>query len=205
MKRLALILFVGITLLAAHQAAADKMNFAEIMAQPEIQNAFLETAKISPFVRARNCTTAQFTPSNNFVKLSQKNSVPLIVKQPIKWRGCGEERILNILMTMDFGKNLADTTSLAPGDTRASPTLQKDAGMSAMPMVIGSTGLKNCTSFYIDNTKFLNERGQPSKGTIGSGWDELWTISVCEKKVPVIMHFTLDARGTSFSAELKKP
>lgn len=206
MKRFALFLFVSAVLLYGHQAAAGKsISAAEIMSHPEIQNALLDTAKKSPFVRARKCTASQLTPSNNFVTLSPKGYVPLIVKQPIKWKGCGQERTLNILMAIDVKKMLSRTTSLAPGDTHASPTLQKDAGMAAMPMVVASTGLKDCKSFYIDNTKFLKQTGQPAKKALGSSWDERWTISVCERKVSVIMHFTPDATGTSFSAQLEKP
>jgi len=84
-----------------------------------------------------------------------------------------------------------------PGETIASPLLQRDAYRQAA--LVARLGLPpTCSaaeqqaSYKVSDTKVLS---RPQHGVIGSGWQELWIQSACNLDRSVKVTFTLTSDG----------
>ena len=112
--------------------------------------------------------------------------------------GCGNDTMLNFYFSAS-GDEKINTTIGLPGATIADPILQRDA-MTEAAAAAAKAEPKDCKSLIVVNTEFLGKVGEPLDGSKGPPWDELWTLSICEKKVQVTMHFIPDKTGTSIQA-----
>lgn len=90
-----------------------------------------------------------------------------------------------------------------PGTTRADPVLQKDGLMYAM-IAASLPEDKECKDMYVTNTEFLQISGPQLEGTKSPPWDELWTLSKCDKTAQVTMHFVPDKTGTTIRTSPKE-
>jgi hypothetical protein len=144
------------------------------------------------------CASANFVILNQFVLVKpmafDDSGLPTAGawKQSVAEKGCGQNRLLNVLLWLD---PKANSMPLLPGTTRTDPILQKDA----MPYAARAAQWpeKNCKTGYMENTEFLKETGDPLEGARGKPWDELWTLASCTKKAKVTLHFIPDKTGTT--------
>lgn len=75
-----------------------------------------------------------------------------------------------------------------PGATQASPQLQQDTMFSAFSYGL-RIATKNCFTIAITDTEI-------SKPREGNKWEEIWTLSVCERVGRLPIEFTQNPDGT---------
>ncbi len=192
------------------KAVADEQaDFLKLIENPAEQELVINAAKRSAVVLENPCAEAKFTLLNKFAtyKPLQFDSAGKVIagawKQSVSEKGCGQERLLNVLMYIDEKTKGLKAMSLLPGSTKANALLQKDAIMYAV--IAAECPEKNdCKNIYIADTKFLGLTGEALAGAKGKPWDELWTLSMCKKKAEVTMHFIPDSTGTTISTSLKE-
>lgn len=87
-----------------------------------------------------------------------------------------------------------------PGGSLGNTQLQYD---TLMPVyVIAKSKIPNCPRYSVTDTKVIKEPYElkTKNGAYVDGkWDELWTISACNKNIYVPIKFILDANGTTWS------
>jgi hypothetical protein len=116
--------------------------------------------------------------------------------------GCGNDTVLNLFfVALPDGK--IDVAAGLSGTTVADLLLQKDA-MSTALGAAARPETKDCKEVYVLNTDFVGMVGEAKEGVAARPWDELWTISVCQKRVIVTMHFVPGKVGTTFHAALSE-
>ena len=195
------LLLTGCQTFVAREASVSDVK---VLKHPFLQEIVVEKAKKTNVVQGMNCPAAQVKPLDDFIifaplKFDSSNQlVKGTWRQRASWKGCGKERLINILLDINANQEKIRAVNITPGNTRADPRLQIDAGMSAILLAVGNAKNRSCKNRYIDDTKFLGMTGaEPS-------WDELWTTDVCGEKIQEIVHFTTDMTGTGFHVELKK-
>ena len=159
--------------LAVRASEVDHAKFSKVVEDPTVQVLTVNTAKESPVILQSPCASATFTPLNQFSiyrNLEFDEQGKLIKgawKQSVQESGCGQERLLNVLLIIDTDsddfKNLRGI-SLYPGTTKADALLQKDATLQAM-VAANLSGDDNCKNIYIEDTKFLKLAGPTEEGT----------------------------------------
>lgn len=110
----------------------------------------------------------------------------------IEGSACGEHRRYKALVVFKDGQPAVYPA--LPGDSYASPVLQRDA-MLQVAGVVGAAGA-SCQPDVIDTTL---PDGEPQKA--GMPWTEHWTVRSCEKRYLVPMHFVPDATGTGINVK----
>jgi len=112
--------------------------------------------------------------------------------EQIRGTACGEQRRYTALVLFKQGEPLI--YSQLPGDSYASPMLQRDA----MLQVAGGVGAAGatCTPEVLD-TALSN--GIPESA--GEPWSEKWTVRSCKKRYLVPVHFVPDATGTGINVK----
>jgi len=116
--------------------------------------------------------------------------------------GCGTSGLLNV-MTMTRAGAAPLVAALLPGDTHASPLLQRDALPSARNVAFGKMK-GGCGALYVIDTHF-ESFGQPAMADLPAGrdartWRETWTLMGCGQRTTVAVQFVPDRTGTSFTA-----
>lgn len=189
-------------------SADDKANFLKMVSDPIQQQQVLNAAKQSGVVVIKPCPSANFSILNQFAIYmpitfdSSGRPTRGAWKQSVAEKGCGQDRLLNVVFWMDSNTNSVRARPLFPGTTRADPVLQKDAmPHAAMAAQWPET---NCKTGYVENTEFLRETGEPLDGAKGKPWDELWTLASCTKKAKVTLHFIPDKTGTTINTSLQQ-
>jgi hypothetical protein len=194
----------GILIMAGGlQAFADeRANFAKLIEEPSKQELVLMAAKRSPVVLQNPCPAAKFTLINDVsiykpLEFDQSNNITAGAwQQSVTEEGCGQKRLLKVLMYFSPQSKCIKGFPLFPGTTHTDPILQKDAINHAV-MAASSPELVGCKLVYVANTEFLRFTGNPLMGAKGKPWDELWTLNICTKKAVVTMHFIPDSTGTT--------
>lgn len=204
------ILSFSLLVIPTTQALADEQaNFLKLIQEPSEQQLVLNAAKQSPVVLKNPCASAKFTLVNQFAIYkplafdSSDNISDGAWQQTVSESGCGQNRLLKVLLFLDAHSNGLKARPLYPGSTRANPILQKDALIHA---VMAAGGLQeDYKNAYVADTEFLNETGHPLEGVSDKPWNELWTLNIAGKKAQVIMHFIPDGTGTAIHASLQEP
>jgi hypothetical protein len=188
--------------------ADDKANFSKMVSDPDEQKQVLSVAKQSGVVVNNPCPSANFSILDQFVFVqpmvfdSSGRLTQGAWKQSVAEKGCGQNRLLNVLFWRDPNVNSMRAMPLFPGTTRADPILQKDAMPHAA--MAAQWPEKDCKSGYMENTEFLKEAGEQLEGARGKPWDELWTLASCTRKARVTLHFIPDKTGTTIHTSLQE-
>lgn len=197
---------LSLSMISGLQAfAEDNAQFFKVIEEPSEQVLVLNAVKQSSIELQNPCASAQFTNVNKFsiyqpLKFDSTGKVIAGAwKQTVLEHGCGEDRVLNVVVMFDASTNGLKAVPLLPGTTRADPILQNDAVIYAS-MAAATPDDKACETTYIANTEFLHEIGEPLEGAKGKPWDELWLLVSCGKKAQVTMHFIPDKTGTTINA-----
>jgi hypothetical protein len=198
---------VTLTLVSPLGFADDSGLFAKLLSDPTEQQRVLDAAGRSSVVLQNPCATAQFRIGKKFVpyKPTSFDSNGAIVdgawKQIVEAEGCGQTRLLNVLISVS-GPNQLSTMPLLPGNTHADATLQKDAVKYAVTALAATPGGReaNCPIGYVADTEYLTQDKDVLPGAKGPAWRELWTLASCTQKMLVPMHFIPDTTGTTISA-----
>ncbi len=105
---------------------------------------------------------------------------------------CGESRRYTAFVT--FRDGTPSVYALLPGDSYASPLLQRDAKqqLASAMAVVGSS----CPSDVIDTVLPAGTPKDP-----GMAWDEKWSVRSCGKLYLVPMHFVPDRTGTGINVK----
>jgi len=123
---------------------------------------------------------------------------------------CGESKFYNTLFFANSGGETASTArAYYPGKSNAGPILIKDAMLSAAPIGLIQSGLKDCKEFDVfdmhvtETAHNVVDGGKTFKGV----WGETWTFRMCGQMVDVAITFIPDATGggTSFMIAPIKP
>lgn len=109
---------------------------------------------------------------------------------------CGTRLRINVLAIARPDGPIKRIT-LLPGTTIGDPMLQRDALRYAFGGAQGAVP-KDCRALGIRNTEFL--RYDPKNLEGKKPWREVWTVSACDKLIPVEMIFQPDADGTTVIA-----
>ena len=191
-----------------HASADDKANFSKMVSDPTEQQQVLKAAKLSGVVVNSPCPSANFTILNQFqiykplVFDGSGHPMDGAWKQSVAQKGCGQDRVLNVVFWLDPNTHAVNGRPLFPGTTRSDPTLQKDAmpfaGMAAR------WPEKDCKTGYVETTEFLAETGTLVEGAKGKPWDELWTLTSCTKVAKVTLHFVPDSTGTTIHSSFQE-
>ena len=194
-------------LLSARAAGDDKSALSKILDDPVEQQRVISGAGRSTVFLQNPCADAHFSIEKRYVPYkplsfdSSGAAVSGAWKQTVVEEGCGETRILNVMVVVQGPGNLA-VVPLLPGGTRADPVLQKDAVKYAVTALSTEPGGReqNCNVGYVADTKFVDEDGPALPAAKGPPWKELWTLQSCTQKMLVPMRFIPDSTGTSISA-----
>ena len=109
--------------------------------------------------------------------------------QRVAMLGCGTTRTLNVFV--DMAKR--GMAPVLPGTTHADPILQGDTLRYAFAAA-GNAVSPSCKRLYVMNTEFLQDEGTATSA--GTPWREAWTLSLCQKRAVVIVHYVPDKTGT---------
>lgn len=194
-------------LVASSGRADDQSAFSHLLADQTLQQRILDAAGRSTVVLENPCLAAQYTLDNKpFVHNAPAfdGSGRIVAgdwKQVVHEQGCGQTRVLNVLVVVQGPSSLA-TIPLLPGTTHAGPVVQKDAVKYAVQVVATVPGGHdaNCKIGYVEDTEFVSQESTAVQGGKGPPWRELWTLVSCVQKMQVPMLFVPDATGTSVSA-----
>ena len=115
-------------------------------------------------------------------------------KEMTEGSACGESRIYNALVVYTNGS--PRVLPLFPGHSHAGPLLQRDGVAYA---AIGAGAEKSCT---VDVLETSLPDGEPGGARLP--WNERWTVSACNKRSMVLMHFIPDATGTTIQVSPKE-
>jgi hypothetical protein len=103
--------------------------------------------------------------------------------------GCGNDTTFHIYFFVNKDEKI-DTFVAVPGETRADPTLQKDALVYAM---LGATSAaKTCKTFNVKNSRF---DGLDTANNKIRSWRETWTMVGCNRTFDVPLTFSPSDRG----------
>jgi hypothetical protein len=197
----------ALCLLSAQAVADDQAAFAKLLQDPREQQHVISGAGRTTAFLHNPCADARFSIEKRYVPykpVSFDGSGTIVSgawKQTVEEQGCGESRILNVMVVAQGVGNLA-VVPLLPGDTHADPVLQHDAVRYAVQALATVPGGRepNCSVGYVADTKFLSQEGEALQGAKGPPWKELWTLESCTQKMLVPMRFIPDPTGTSISA-----
>jgi hypothetical protein len=185
----------------------DTAALTRLLSDHEEQQHVISAAARSTVVLQNPCADAQFTIEPRYVlyrPLSFDDTGRITSgawKQLVTQKGCGETRVLNVIIIAQ-GPGSLSTVPLLPGTTHADPVLQKDAvriALQAMATVPGAREA-NCSIGYVADTQYGSEDGEALPGSKGPPWREIWTFRSCTQDVRVPIRFIPDATGTSISA-----
>lgn len=183
-----------------------------LMNDPAEQRRVAGAAALSKVLQQNPCASAQFTVQNTAIPykpLAMDDAGRITAgawKQVVAEQGCGTQRQLNVLVSVDaFGR--LSMLPLLPGNTRADALLQNDAvRYAAVALRTVPGGIEpNCNVAYVADTQFVEEdKGGPQPGARSSPWREIWTLTSCTQQMIVPMHFIPDANGTTIVAGPKQ-
>lgn len=202
-----LIPLVVLSMLSSLGFGDDLGLFGKLLSDPGEQQRVTSAAGRSTVLLQNPCPNAQFRIEKKFVpyKPTSFDSAGVIVggawKQVVEAEGCGQTRLLNVLVSVS-GPNQLSTMPLLPGNTHADALLQKDAVKYAVMALTATPGGReqNCQIGYVANTEYLTQEKEVLPGAKEPGWHELWTLASCTQKMLVPMHFMPDSTGTTISA-----
>jgi hypothetical protein len=181
--------------------ADDQANFSRLLNDPMERQHVIDAAGRSAVVINNPCPSAQFTVSNRVVIYRAPTFEPDGTlgsgswKQEVNQRGCGTERVLNVLVFVGGGKGLS-TAPILPGTTRADPQLQKDAVAHAVEASGGRE--EHCQAGYVSDTRFVDQ--EAVAGQQAGPWREVWTLTSCTRMAQVPLRFIPDQNGTTIVA-----
>jgi hypothetical protein len=186
--------------------ADDQANLLKLLADPTVQQNFINSAVRSAVLVNNPRPSAQFSVTDKiavYEPLVFDGSGLLVTgafKRAVNEQGCGTSRILNVLLWVQGAKSIA-TGALLPGTTRADPVLQKDAAGYAFNTanILASSSVENCQTPYLADTEFIEQESVVLEGAKGPSWRELWTLVWCTKKMQIPMRFIPDRTGTSIT------
>ncbi len=119
--------------------------------------------------------------------------------EAVRADGCGIARVLNVLTYVRTAGALV-SGPLAPGDTTADPTLQRDASQHAFTAAL--THVPGCRQAYLDDTRFVSRTApaRPDPRLTGPVTLEHWTVIACGTPVVVDVQFLPVGHGTDIVA-----
>ena len=110
---------------------------------------------------------------------------------------CGEARRYRVLVIIRSGK--ASVISVLPGDSYASPQLQRDAQLPLAGAVVGVVLKGQKCPVDVLDTNLVGSAPTASK----QPWSELWTVRACGKRMSVPIQFVPDAVGDGTSIHIE--
>jgi hypothetical protein len=159
------------------------------------------------------CPTATYTTTGEVgvldpLKTGDKGQlIGGTIKEGMRQTGCGQDRILNAMTTIQPDGTL-QTQPLLPGNTITDPQLQQDS----VPFAAGAMGQMpaGCDQGGVVNTRFVGLDGappgtRPAPGAPPRPWTEIWTLQACAKHADVTIHFAPDPTGTAIRADPVAP
>ena len=178
-----------------------------IMQNPDQQAAALAAIKQSVYWTSNPCANASFTwlPSITIFDVIRFNSQG----QPIAgtWRegifesGCGVNQQLNVANYVT-GPGEVHVTSMLPGTTITSPTMQASAVNNAAYAAGILRG--SCDLWYISDTEFVGPEGPVTADGLES-YKENWTVNACGDLKRTVLHFqTLGTNRTRVNVDPKE-
>lgn len=132
--------------------------------------------------------TPTTAPNGNLVNATWVETVP--------GTACGQQRRYRVLVTVRSGR--AGMQALLPGNSYASPTLERDA---RFPMIGAAEAFvpagQKCAVDVID-THLIAAPTAPKQP-----WNEVWTVTTCGKRLSVPIRFVPDATGDGTSIQIE--
>ena len=205
MRRFLLFTMCSVPLAAVRCVAQEPAAIATVRAAPSFHTAAEGQFQAYEGSLSTHCTAATYDwPAATHRVYGQPqtgadgNLINATWVEIVPGMACGQARRYRALVTIRGGR--AGVLALLPGDGYAGPQLQRDA---KLPLA-GAVGTvlprsQNCAVDVIDThlTGAEPARKQP--------WNDLWTVSICGKRVSVPMQFVPDAvgEGTSIHIESK--
>jgi hypothetical protein len=190
----------------AAERSAISPALAGIIANPEHRKAVIEAAQQSSVWINNRCAGATFSIAVDVAIYQpleldrERRPVAGSWRERVTAQGCGANRMLNVLT---FVKSPGRLTSgaLLPGTTRADPILQGDAFRYA---ALAAKPRADCARIYVADTAFGGIQGAANAGLPpqrrNPPWKEEWTVSACDSRSLVTLHFVPDATGTQITA-----
>jgi hypothetical protein len=187
----------------ADALAQDHTLLRKILADPGERQHVLDASKRSSVVLHNPCPSADFQLTGGVAIFAppaadQSGAVRRGAwKQSVREQGCGQDRILNVLVVVRGPKTLA-TAPLLPGTTHADPTLERDAARYAW--IAAQPAMGDCKSGYIAETRYIGTSGVVPGSGARSVWREMWHLVACGRNLNVPLLFTPDTSGTTIAA-----
>lgn len=179
--------------------------FARVLRNPQEQAMVVATAKRSNVVIEDSC-------KHPFIKLGNRVRIEATPQfdgggklisgrweQSVFYAGCGIVRILNVLISVEPGLRPM-TRALLPGTTHAGPDLQLDVFRApALKQMIDHWRDPKCAKVYVNDTAFIDQESTAAPGSYGPRWREAWTVAACGRKQVILVVFTPDRSGATFT------
>jgi hypothetical protein len=109
---------------------------------------------------------------------------------------CGQRRTFNFLV--EFGSSGPVVITLLPGETRASPLLQRDVLQKAVELL--RVRVQGCETPVVVDTAQAGLLPPDATGGVAGGWAELWYFDACRRLLPLTIIFLPDGQGgTTFT------
>ncbi len=206
---LLLALCLSLPLLAHADEALDQGMINDLLHTDAYQQRVSQAAQKSGVMQANPCPSGRYGLMETPVILEElKTDADRLInagkwKQPIRFEGCGNNHMLNVVTTVNPDHTM-QLQPILPGATELDYSLQKEAVKRAIAAVGERT--QTCDKGYVADTVFVKIAGTAQQGTNKAPWDEMWTLIYCDKKAEVLMHFIPDAKGITthaFGAETK--
>lgn len=148
-----------------------------------------------------HCTTIDLDPTTARARIElplevneQGHIVSGIWTEQTRGVACGETRRYTALVI--FKDGTPRVLPVFPGDSFASPVLQRDALVSvASAMTVKGA---RCVPEVLDTAL---PQGVPASA--GTAWNETWTVRSCDESYRVPIRFVPDATGTGFDIDPK--
>lgn len=180
-------------------------QFSKVIQAKQHRDAVLGAAKQSTAWIKRNCQNASFVPLSTIKTWKplefDSTDAPIagVWGETIEARGCGAPIKLNV-MTVVREPNVLVSGVLAPGDTQADPTLQKDA--SRYVFIAALAKAPGCQQAHIEDTKVVRKEAPDDARLTGPVLVENWTVIACGRNVIVEVKFLPTANGTTIGAHV---
>jgi hypothetical protein len=206
MPRYVTFLSLCIALAAAAARADESEALRNFLSDTHLKQNIINTAAKSTAITRHPCPTATYA-TEDAIELRPMMFDPSgnpesgELKIPVKEDGCGAGHLLNVYLWVQRESSIA-VTPMLPGTSRAEDVLQKQA----YPYVLQAAGgpEPNCQTGYIEDTRYVGERGKPEKGAKAAPWKEVWVLQSCGWRAEVPVLFTPNASGIKVTAGPKK-
>jgi len=205
---------IGILATGTAAWAAEQGNLPAsmlpLLRDPEHQQTVMQAAQRSLVWVNNPCPGATFANSGDVAIFApvtvdaQGTATGGAWRERIVAKGCGKQRLLNVLTVVEAPGKLA-SAALLPGTTRADPQLQRDAMQYAV-VAAGGPPPPSCKKAYVGDTKYIAAEGPVDRSLPPqfrtAPWREEWTMVACETTAVVTLHFAPDASGTNIRVNL---